>query len=33
MDLGGRRRDREVEWVIVCEVGVHELDELDGGKK
>ena len=25
-DLGGGRRDREVRWVIVCEVGVRELD-------
>ena len=26
---GGRRRDREVRWVIVCEVGVRvrELEE------
>ena len=33
---GGRRRDREVRWVIVCEaceLGVRKLDELDGTKE
>ena len=32
-NLGGERRDREVRWVIVCEVGVRELDELDSGTR